>query len=301
MRVAPGRCKWFGLARGLLGTLALVCVASHCSVARIDGPKGLPPQVERVLRWLPEDTETLFVARSVTLPKPDGVSDWQDAGLGLACEGLLLERGKQFKEYGLRLISSVKDVSDIPTRCKALVVVADVNHVLHFRIFDRDGKLVADTDEKKLPGQASQFEEFRKQLADLWPPHRLKVSDCRSIIIQVASFVDQVQLNPLRGRKITCIVRGQRKHEGVSKFGTLRSEGCAIIVFENDLGDAAREWTESLRKGAKAVRTLVGREVFVFPWTTAMDPWAKEAEWQGNYLVLLHPLCGRPHNGCCVA
>jgi hypothetical protein len=289
MRVTLGRCKRFGRPCGLLGALALVFLASHSSFAQTDQPKGLRPEVDRVLRWLPEDTETLFVARSVTLPDELEASGWPEGGVGLACEGLSLGRGTQFKEYDLRLISSVKDGRDIPTGGKALVVVADVDHVLHFRIFDRDGKLVADTDEKKLPTHAQGFEQFRKWLADLWPPHRLKSRARESFIVYVASFVDHAQLNPLRGPKIKCIVRGARNFEGVSSFGSLRSEGCAIIVFENDLGDAAREWTESLRKGAKAVRTVAGREVFVFPSTTAMEPWEKETEWQGNYLVLLEP------------
>jgi hypothetical protein len=94
---------------------------------------------------------------------------------------------------------------------------------------------------------------------------------------------------PLRGRKIEHIVSGARSFEGVSSFGGLRSEGCAILIFENDLGEAAREWTESLRKGARAVRALVGREVFVFPSVTVMEPWVKQAPWQGTYLVLLKP------------
>jgi hypothetical protein len=34
---------------------------------------------------------------------------------------------------------------------------------------------------------------------------------------------------------------------------------------------------------------LVGREVFVFPSVTAMEPWVKPAPWQGTYLVLLKP------------
>jgi hypothetical protein len=69
----------------------------------------------------------------------------------------------------------------------------------------------------------------------------------------------------------------------------LRREGCSIIVFENDLGTAAREWTEGLRGKAKAVRSLVGHEVFVFPSSTVMEGEFKETEWQGNFFVLLDP------------
>ena len=53
----------------------------------------------------------------------------------------------------LRLMSSVNDVSGIPTAGKNLIIVAAVDKVLHFRIFDDDGKAVVDTDEKRLTEQ----------------------------------------------------------------------------------------------------------------------------------------------------
>ncbi len=196
MRVAPRRRKPLSLAWRLLFGLLLVYMTPQSLFAQAAPTKGLPPRVARVLRWLPLDTETLFVARSVILPdfNPDGRREvqWLNIGVSLAAGDLALVDGG--------------------THSKAL-----------------------------------------------------------------------------RGRKIECIVSGARNFDGVSKFGSLRSEGCTIIVFETDLGDAAREWTEGLRKQAKAVRTLVGREVFVFPSTTVMDRWAKETEWQGTYFVLLTP------------
>ncbi len=149
--------------------------------------KELPPRVARLLRWLPEDTETLIVARSVSLLErlPDKPRDanWLDFGVGLATGDLdLVEEGKAAER--------------------------------------------------------------------------------------------------LRGRKIECVVNGARNFRAVGTPGSLCSESCAIIVFEKNLGNAAREWTESLRKRATAVRTLVGREVFVFPPMTARCPGS-------TYLVLL--------------
>ena len=46
-------------------------------------------------------------------------------------------------------MSSLNDVNGIPTEGKNLIVVAAVNNVLHFRIFDGDGKVVVNTDEKR--------------------------------------------------------------------------------------------------------------------------------------------------------
>ena len=61
---------------------------------------------------------------------------------------------------------------------------------------------------------------------------------------------------PLRGRKIECIVSGAKNFQGVSNFGSFRSESCTIIVFEKDLGEAAGEWTESLRKRSESRQDL---------------------------------------------
>ena len=55
-------------------------------------------------------------------------------------------------------MSSLNDVSGIPTEGKNLIIVAAVNNVLHFRIFKGDGKVVVDTDEKTLTKKARQIE-----------------------------------------------------------------------------------------------------------------------------------------------
>ncbi len=163
------------------------------SRAADDKPNGLTPHMESLLHWLPDDTETLIVARSVTLPRFDPV------------------KGSTWEEFGVNLA----------------------------------------TGDFELVGQG-------------------KLS------------------KPLRDRKIECVIHGAKNFEGVSSFGSLRSESCAIIVFETDLGEAATDWTAGIRKNAKEVRTLVGREVFVFPSTTAMEPWIKETPWQGTYFVVLN-------------
>ncbi len=69
----------------------------------------------------------------------------------------------------LQLMPSVKDVSGVPTAGDSLIIVAVVDGVLHFRIFDDHGKMVVDTDETKLPQQARPIEDLKKQLGNLWP------------------------------------------------------------------------------------------------------------------------------------
>jgi len=89
----------------------------------------------------------------------------------------------------LRLISSLKDKSEIPAGGKDVVIVAAVGKVLHFRIFNGAGKVVVDTAEKRLTQHARQIEDLRKQLVGLWPPHELTRVEQDRLISAVASIV----------------------------------------------------------------------------------------------------------------
>ncbi len=101
----------------------------------------------------------------------------------------------RYKTVGLdlRLLSAVNGVSRIPTEGKNLVVVAIVDRVLHFRIFDGDGKIVVDTDEKGLRERVRPIEDLRNQLKSLWPPHKLTGSEKGRVISAVTSIVGHTQ------------------------------------------------------------------------------------------------------------
>ncbi len=66
--------------------------------------------------------------------------------------------------YELRLMSSAKDVPAIPTEGKSLVIVAAVDHALHFRFFDNDGKMVVDIDVPKAGGTARMISESNSRI-----------------------------------------------------------------------------------------------------------------------------------------
>ena len=198
MRIASGQRKPLSLPWRLLTALALLCATPQSVLAETDQPKAMPPCVARVLRWLPEDTETLVVARSVTLPGPDGGQDWQDRAVGLACEDVFLSR--------------------------------------------------------------------EKKLEDLF-----------------------AKLDPVQGRKIECMVRGARNFEGVSSFGSLAVKAARSSSSRRSSAETGPNGPRAFAKDPKAVRRLVGREVFVYPSATVMEPWVKETEWQGTYFVLLSP------------
>jgi hypothetical protein len=91
--------------------------------------------------------------------------------------------------FDLRLMSALNRVSRIPTEGKNLVVVAAVDEVLHFRIFDDDGEMVVDTDEKRLTVRVRRIASLRNQLSSLWPPHELTGSEKGRVITAVTSIV----------------------------------------------------------------------------------------------------------------
>jgi hypothetical protein len=86
-------------------------------------------------------------------------------------------------------MSSVNDVSRVPASGKRLIIVAVVDQVLHFRIFDGEGKMVVDTDANRLSELERPIEALRKQLESLWPPHKLTVDEKVWVIAAVTSIV----------------------------------------------------------------------------------------------------------------
>jgi len=134
-------------------------------------------------------------------PDPSSVAPMPTAGASLrqaalSASALLPSQNAAFDDseefwpgYRLRLMSSVKDVCCIPTAGEGLIIVAVVHHVLHFRIFNHDAKMVVDTDAKRLIGQAHPIEELRQRLESLWRPHELTQNEEVRVIRSVTSIV----------------------------------------------------------------------------------------------------------------
>jgi WD40 repeat protein len=95
--------------------------------------------------------------------------------------------------FELRLVPPAAGAGAIPARGNNQVIAADVGHVLHFRIFDSNGKMVVDTDEKKLVNREVEVEGLRKRFKDLWPPHVLTRGETGDVLAAVTSLVDHPQ------------------------------------------------------------------------------------------------------------
>jgi multidrug efflux pump subunit AcrA (membrane-fusion protein) len=73
----------------------------------------------------------------------------------------------------LRLMPSVKDIGELPTAGRDLIVLARVRNVLHVRIFNSDGKRVVDTDEHRLSQKAALVAALESVLRNMWADPRI--------------------------------------------------------------------------------------------------------------------------------
>jgi hypothetical protein len=90
--------------------------------------------------------------------------------------------------WQLRLMPGLKMDSDIPAEGQNLIIVAAVNDVLHFRIF-HDGKMVVDTNEKKVKRKPEEIGELKRLLGPLWS-RPLSKGDEDTIITALSTIID---------------------------------------------------------------------------------------------------------------
>ena len=82
-------------------------------------------------------------------------------------------------------------------RSTDLIIVADVRNVIHFQIFDADGKRVVNTDaEPDFLDKAPQIAKLKSLLSNLWVVPRLSQSDKDRVITAVRSIVGHTPKNP---------------------------------------------------------------------------------------------------------
>jgi hypothetical protein len=99
------------------------------------------------------------------------------------------------EQCGLQLMAPVKDVRQIRAEGKDLIVVADVNNVLHIRIFGRNGNIVLDTDEHKLTkqkGPTELLDDLKRQLDGIWRRKETHEWEKRKVIADITKIVGRV-------------------------------------------------------------------------------------------------------------
>jgi len=95
-------------------------------------------------------------------------------------------------KYDVRLMS-VDDLSGMPGSGTRLVVVARnrTDDTLHFRIFDREGRMALNKSDTDFPGKSSESEALKGQLASMWAQQSLTGEQQRAILDAVTSISGQ--------------------------------------------------------------------------------------------------------------
>jgi hypothetical protein len=101
---------------------------------------------------------------------------------------------KKLEKYDLLLVApELVNMNNFPSAGKELIVAAIVNHVLHLRIFDGDGKKVVDTDEWLLNAQSRVMPQnvriLKQRLGDLKSPYMPIGISKDTIIPAIIEFV----------------------------------------------------------------------------------------------------------------
>jgi hypothetical protein len=129
--------------------------------------------IPREAIWLPSIVFVIFLAPARLL------TGWAYARSG---------RRTLPRRCELQLMLDVHDAGEIPTEGKNLLILADVDGMLHFRVFEGHGKVDEDTDELKLTNQARKIEDLWKQLESVRPPHELSKKKKRRLIAAAAAI-----------------------------------------------------------------------------------------------------------------
>jgi formylglycine-generating enzyme required for sulfatase activity len=128
--------------------------------------------------------------------------------------------------FDLRLMSSLNGVDSIPTKGENLIIVTTVRGVLYLRIFDADGRRIADTDEKQLTDKALQIARLKSLLSDLWGVPKLPQSDKDRVIRDVTSIVGHTPGSDLdRGQPPVIARRGDGRRLVWAPAGFYLPEG----------------------------------------------------------------------------
>ena len=120
----------------------------------------------------------------------------------------ILEEGLKATGCDLRLIFPPEDMSNIPNKGENLIVVAVLPDNLHFRVFDRDGIQVIDTDElTKLPTAAAQIKNLRSHLKGLKPFHELTEQEKSRVIRAIGGGAGGVAQHKLTEQEKSRVIR----------------------------------------------------------------------------------------------
>ncbi len=92
------------------------------------------------------------------------------------------------------LFPSLKSIIGYPQDFKRLMVLAEVNGLLHFRVYHADGRLLVDTNEARLASKATEIKDLKSLMAGLWHDE-LSKEEKKQVIDKMTSIISPIRLD----------------------------------------------------------------------------------------------------------
>lgn len=101
-------------------------------------------------------------------------------------------RARKVTRYELVIAN---DLDKFPTSGQCLACVCISTNGLHIRVFDRNGKMVVDLDEKQPKSPAQNLEKLKQSVSTLLPPHVIASEEKVSLLVAVTTVTGQPTVN----------------------------------------------------------------------------------------------------------
>jgi hypothetical protein len=195
----------------------------------------------------------------------------------------------QTRHLGLLLALSVAAFgssgckSDRPNaQIGAVQLSVEAKQVLSWLPADTETLLTA-----KGPFHLPNFQVRREDYAD----HRLQAQELRQafqgLTVGLFAFGNGGLRNQLEGKKILFAAEGSRAFRTPNDLGELPYEGCAIVIFADDLGETQETFMKTAGKNALRIENIESHQVAVFQEKMQQDIWTMYVDFPAKNIVVV--------------
>jgi len=137
------------------------------------------------------------------------------------------------------------------------------------------------------PFHLPNFQVRREDYAD----HKLQAQELRQafqgLTVGLFAFGNGGLGKRLEGKKILFGAEGSRAFRSPNELGELPYEGCAIVIFADDLGDAQETFMKTAVKNALRIDDIEGHKVAVFQEELRQDVWTTFVVFPKKNIVII--------------
>ena len=113
------------------------------------------------------------------------------------------------------------------------------------------------------------------------------LQEFRSLPLALFGFKDGVLTKRLKSRRVALAVEGSRHFRSPGGLGGMPFEGCAVVVFDDDVSDVGAALLKESRNGSLKDAELEGKRVAVFQEKLEEDVWTTLVVFPAKNVVLV--------------